>query len=371
MKNRKWLPLSVLMGLFVITLLILACGPKKADKPPAGPLAVSEFMRMVPVLTHPRCANCHGPMTFRDLGPGSNVTHPGGAIGDASGITACGDCHTKAEDEWRPGPDWPVRSVYELCLFIKDSRPSGETLLEHLQTDPLIKLGFEGMRGQDDLPPLPPPLSQDAFIQATRGWINAMDAMDKYPASLSFGCPISWTGIIKYTYSKVHSSGGVNMSATVTFPVRGLGTWSGVYESTSVTTGANCVYTTTIVARGNGNFEPIKEVQGTDFYAAIGTTPGPGRVPSAYLRIHETGSSSVSLYLPVEGTRTTVESGVECKYPGTSSDALEAQVSGQMQDAGDGPIDITKLDVLSGTKINTDSSGATATFTWKFTHANE
>jgi hypothetical protein len=176
------------------------------DKPPPGvpkemlgggrnhAAAVAAFKKLAPVLRHDRCANCHTDITYwdepaHDDMPAKTATHKGGDINEiAIGVKdsygnqevkfmPCQDCHTKAPQAWdNSGPIWTGLDDYQLCQKLKQSMFNGEVLLDHLRTDALIKLAFQGQRAMD-LTPQPPPLSHSQFMQYATEWINRMDAM--------------------------------------------------------------------------------------------------------------------------------------------------------------------------------------------------
>lgn len=174
------------------------------------------FNRMLPVLRHPRCANCHGAMNVFD----ENTTHPDGPqvdyeedifsgekIAVPKGSDACTMCHDAGNGMWRQRAasnevQWANLSDEELwkrlqtTLIITDQKTrasqvsTGVLLIKHIKSDHLVALGFEGMRGMSEnsyiasfgLPaPAPPPLTKRKFLLATGDWVKALDALNSWP----------------------------------------------------------------------------------------------------------------------------------------------------------------------------------------------
>ena len=154
------------------------------------PQASREFRdNMLPVLRHPRCANCHGAMDLF----AKDSPHPGGSFaGREEGLTenkwvACAQCHdlspkdpaqsTKA-NQWRvvltDAPRWGVLSDHKLCSRLKETAQTSGEFLAHMQNDFRVKLGFAGTRGQKDLDAEPPPRTQAQFVESATRWIDTM-----------------------------------------------------------------------------------------------------------------------------------------------------------------------------------------------------
>jgi|KBSMisStandDraft_5_1062788.scaffolds.fasta_scaffold83851_2 hypothetical protein len=397
MTNQRWLPLGISAAALVLMGALAYGGPeetKRTSRSKSDP-AAEAFMKLMPVLVHPRCSNCHGPMTFHDvapdkifptdggpayLDPGSTATHPGGEIGDAP----CEDCHTEAKD-WSIGPEWPIQSAYQLCLQLKGSRPSGEIFLSHLTEDHLIGLAFVGKKGQDDLPAEPPPMSREAFIDAAKKWIDAMDAMDKYPPDPK-GCGTEevWVGSIQYSYSEVGHRYTVTAQGKGQFPLVKRGAWSGQATRVEDHNATGCPSVLTGNASGNGNIT-LTVIDPAAGVFTGSSNPGMSALlnalsnPAALAKIL-TGSNPVSesptlasltlsppgysvrLELPMKGKAAYAGGGPACPgYKGPVSDfpyTIRAEADGQ--------IDPDNPDVLAGSKTTTPHPGATMTTTWNF-----
>lgn len=172
--------------------------------------AVRRFEELMPVLQHPRCANCHGGINF--FAPSHEELHGGGAVtmkdGEVKGpdgtviarqrpdFTTCQSCHDAAPDDFawvipRPSDNisFAGRTAAQICEQMKRHPPGDpNNLLRHIDSDDLIRLGFEGRRGHTSLSPLPPPMTAEAFNAKVSDWIVAMKVQDEWPRPLSCGC---------------------------------------------------------------------------------------------------------------------------------------------------------------------------------------
>jgi len=352
--------------------------------------AVAAFKTMLPVLRHPRCANCHANVTYWDQEPehGGPATHKGGDINelpesdkDSFGnrnvkFTPCADCHTKAPPAWdHTGPVWTGLDDYQMCQQMKRAAFNGVNLLGHMREDELIKLAFDGRRAMEDVTPEPPPLSHSQFLRATTEWINRMDAMKKWPKALSEGCPRTdaWSGAIEYTYTEVakltkHESHGV------VHVVGGLAKWSALTARTEDHSAKNCRDVFTASASGGGQMQLLT----MDFTSENPVTgfsmPGPHQKPTGAapqtafvgLTIFP-GQYSVSIDLPMVGTGRNDGGGSAC--PGYKSYTRE--FGGKIGESGGGKFDPDNPDELSGTMTKTLFPGASVTMKWQFMRLNE
>jgi hypothetical protein len=180
--------------------------------------AVAAFNRLLPVLQSPRCANCHGAMFVFEPDPKRN-DHMGGVmafVDEPRTWDECQECHTRALEErkrlaasgrfpeesrvieesaakWQqplyPPARWGGKPPSRICRALKESFPNPGRLIEHLNTDILVYLGFEGKRGQADLLAEPPPMTQAQFSAAVGDWLKAMGAEEQWPQDPNIGCP--------------------------------------------------------------------------------------------------------------------------------------------------------------------------------------
>lgn len=204
--------------------------------------AVAAFDKMLPVLFHPRCLNCHGavnPYVDPQVGHHLGGQMTDSATGAALGKEACEDCHSEL-----PGWDVPGdamffvgKSAKELCMQFKQFAPSGGAeFVEHIEHEPglppFIKTAFLGNRAlnttgeatYEDVmgqPPTPekPPGDLPQLVALAQVWVNAMGA--GWNADPECGCMVNggWHGTIK-----AHGTAGsprleVSSQATVVFEI--------------------------------------------------------------------------------------------------------------------------------------------------------
>jgi hypothetical protein len=156
---------------------------------------VSKFDKLWPVVRHPRCLNCHGgvnPYVEEDEGG-----HLGGKITKGSDLretlNTCQECHSGLE-----GWDIPVDAMYftgkssqELCILFKKTERTPADFVAHITNDkgrvPFTVTAFKGDRALNEAAkditeektgrPFqvePPPMSQEAMIELSRDWAEAM-----------------------------------------------------------------------------------------------------------------------------------------------------------------------------------------------------
>lgn len=179
--------------------------------------AATAFRKVLSVLRHPRCANCHGAINVYD----EATTHPGGAMidvtedifGDKAIVpkkaASCVMCHDEGNGLWiqKTTPtseiQWANLSDRELWLRLQKTRiiidpvsqdtrlSTGALLIDHVASDHLIDLAFQGKRGMGEgsyiaslggVPEAdPPPLTKSQFLVALDDWVEAMDASASWP----------------------------------------------------------------------------------------------------------------------------------------------------------------------------------------------
>src|SRR5581483_810194 len=196
---------------------------------------------MLPVLQHPRCANCHGAIDVFAV----NTTHAGGQIEAPTEDNPfggdCQSCHTAPMPEgqrWRqPRPGDPARwgglAPAQICRGLKASRMSGADLVDHVRADRLVALGFEGKRGQD-LPAAPPPMTQDQFLALTQQWVTAIGS-DAW-SDPSAGCPAPLTGSWSSSYGQtVLTQTDTAVSGAISYTNGNTGQLSGTFDGHTLT----------------------------------------------------------------------------------------------------------------------------------------
>ena len=181
---RSFLPNRRGSGAAVMTVALVATGLAFAriGRRQGSPTPFELFQKMLPVVRHPRCSNCHG-----GVDPGNKTQHKGG---DQAG-TDCTQCHddSKAKGWGLPIPEhfFVGKTDEELCgLFADFAMHQGHARFidNHLQHDELIVAAFKGVMGgarhpgiavppdPPDPPADPPPMNQDAFVQLGRDWVD-------------------------------------------------------------------------------------------------------------------------------------------------------------------------------------------------------
>src|SRR4029079_19761316 len=140
------------------------------------------FQRMLPVIRHARCSNCHGGMDPRSPAHrGRNEVLTG---------SSCETCHNDAHAWTIPQPDhfFVRKTDKQVCaLFSQFAANMGypQFITNHLEDDELIALAFQGLirvardpgtvdptTGQPDPPADPPPVLHAAFVTLAKDWIN-------------------------------------------------------------------------------------------------------------------------------------------------------------------------------------------------------
>jgi hypothetical protein len=188
--RSRLVALWVLSGLLPST--AFANRPPDAEGDPVdGP---QYFAKIIPVLQHPRCLNCHGLINpfVKDGG------HLGGIYTRVPGMPGadCDLCHVDAPmslnsfvdkdgkrremSEWRIPPAklfFVDRNPTQLCRQIRDLAGDYPGIVAHFGADPRIQLSFVGKRAMSydpvtaqEMTPEPPDMSYTDFKQAVHNW---------------------------------------------------------------------------------------------------------------------------------------------------------------------------------------------------------
>jgi hypothetical protein len=170
----------IIFAAFALT-AAFACAPAGADD------GLAAWSKIVSVLQHPRCMNCHqatAPLQGDDAKPHvPYVTRGPKGMGTAG--MRCSSCHkssgndpmsgTPGASEWRLAPTtmiWQGKSSAELCAMIKDPKTNGgrdgNALIGHMTTEPLVLWGWSpgGRRA-------PVPLAHKDLIAAMHQWVTS------------------------------------------------------------------------------------------------------------------------------------------------------------------------------------------------------
>ena len=184
---RSFLPNRKGAGAAVVLAAVLATGMSarvgfsaRVARQQATATPFQLFQKMMPVVRHPRCVNCHG-----GVNPADSTRHLGGAIT----VEACESCHTDVSHWDLPSRDhfFVGKTDQELCsLFAEFAEKQGHArfISKHLRGDELIIAGFKGVMGgarnpgfvdtpNPPRPPADPPRGgQDAFVRLGQDWID-------------------------------------------------------------------------------------------------------------------------------------------------------------------------------------------------------
>lgn len=154
----------------VLVALSLPCSTALPQRAVHDPLTL--FAKMMPVLSHERCANCHGATN-----PLTGDYHPGAIKPSAK----CESCHTATDangiHHWRLAPEpfaFFNKTTRQLCQHFEALGNLNDGMAFHLETDHLIGLAFIGRRGDavNRSFAKPPPMSRPEFVRAYRTWFR-------------------------------------------------------------------------------------------------------------------------------------------------------------------------------------------------------
>jgi mono/diheme cytochrome c family protein len=173
------------LGMLAIALGTSGAAQEVKDKLPAESLAAWD--KIVAVLQHPRCLNCHQKETPLQ-GDSRRVHIPpvkrgaGPAGGRGVGTMKCANCHNSIGNnemagvpgapEWQLAPEsmnWQGVSSRELCEQLRDEKKNGgfspEKLIEHTH-HALVVWGWKPGAGRK-----PIPIEHDAFVGLMTVWV--------------------------------------------------------------------------------------------------------------------------------------------------------------------------------------------------------
>jgi hypothetical protein len=174
-------------------LSVLAAIAARAQAPPAkAPSDAALFLRIAPVLQHPRCMNCHTRADYPRQGDDQHrhiMNIRRGSDGHGAAAMRCMTCHGHsnnaasgvpgADEDWHLAPlsmGWKGLGVGDICRNLTDPTKNGgrtgRQIVDHLQTQ-LVRWAWSP--GQTPQGPLrsSPPLSHTDFVAAAQAWIAA------------------------------------------------------------------------------------------------------------------------------------------------------------------------------------------------------
>lgn len=143
--------------------------------------AEEAFHKMMKVLTHPRCTNCH-PQNNEHL-------KLGGATNLGIENKQCSTCHQDSNNKYSgvPGaPDWAMAppsmgwqglNKYEIARAMMDREKNGnrspEDIMHHLTEHELVLWAWEPGVHTDGTPREKPSVPKEEYIKAVKEWIEA------------------------------------------------------------------------------------------------------------------------------------------------------------------------------------------------------
>jgi mono/diheme cytochrome c family protein len=198
--------LSVKLGLLTTVFIAISClegmGSRHLEPASREPYsAISEglaaWQQVYSVLTHPRCINCHTAGNYPQQGDDRhrhlfNVVR--GPAGEGVPGLQCATCHqgANADTTGVPGShDWhlpPLSMKWQdtndrilsssavcgaLTDLSKNGKREGAALLKHNDEEPLVLWAWNPGRRADGSLRMPPPITHDQFVAATRKWVEA------------------------------------------------------------------------------------------------------------------------------------------------------------------------------------------------------
>ena len=150
--------------------------------------SVIAFNKMMDVLTHQRCINCHPSDHVPKQGDDRHPHRFGITRANSLGATNCNTCHQKSNNEYSgvPGaPEWSLAphkmrweglSRSEIARSMMNPKNNGnrtpEEIMHHLTEHELVlwawEPGIDAEGVQRELPPVP----LDEYIEAVKKWIE-------------------------------------------------------------------------------------------------------------------------------------------------------------------------------------------------------
>lgn len=177
-------PVAILLA--SLTLLMLGGGGWAQNRGASESESIAAWDKLVGVLQHPRCLNCH--QRDRPLqGDGRRIHIPPVVRGKddlGAGTMRCYNCHNDSGNNamagvpgahhWKLAPVsmlWEGLSSAELCRMLKNPelnrQPKPETLVEHAESEKLVLWGWDpGARRQ------PIPISHKEFVDLVKVWVS-------------------------------------------------------------------------------------------------------------------------------------------------------------------------------------------------------
>lgn len=192
--SKSVLTFSIAAILFSGLLFWVPAPQGEAEPAPAStPRRDANFDKMMSVLTHRRCVNCHPNDGIPKQGEDSHPHYFGiqrGNEGSSTGFeaTKCNTCHQSENNEYSgvPGaPDWSLApqsmrwaglSRTEIAESILDPKRNGnrthEQVMHHLTEHELVLWAWDPGVNADGKPREKPPIPKDEYIAAVKQWFE-------------------------------------------------------------------------------------------------------------------------------------------------------------------------------------------------------
>ena len=193
MKSQK-LILYPVLSFVLLAAVFTSIGREAAEPEHPVPLPQIDtaFDKVMSVVTHKRCMNCHPSDDYPRQGEDSHIHRFGVQRGpDDHGVEAlqCVSCHQEANNlmsgvpgapHWGLAPKsmgWAGLTKNEIAAAMLDrSKNGGRSLAEiehHLTEDPLVLWVFEPGVNNEGTAREKPPISKDEWVSAVKTWIAA------------------------------------------------------------------------------------------------------------------------------------------------------------------------------------------------------
>ncbi len=150
------------------------------------------FDKMMLVLTHQRCVNCHPAGSKPIKGDDSHTTRalgiPRGADGHGLKSIDCSTCHSEENNdfsgvpgapEWALAPEsmiWEGKTRVEIATQMMDPKRNGgrspEEIMKHLTEHELVLWAWDPGVDSEGIPREKPPVPKDEYIAAVKEWID-------------------------------------------------------------------------------------------------------------------------------------------------------------------------------------------------------
>ncbi len=195
---KKQFTIPILLTLVLISISV-ASNYKKTEDSPKSTSQVSSmanednesvvaFNKMMDVLTHQRCLNCHPSDNVPKQGEDGHAHRFEITRVHSKNVTNCNTCHQDTNNnfsgvpgapEWALAPHkmrWKGLSRVEIAKSMMNPENNGnrspEDIMHHLTEHPLVLWAWEPGIGVDGKPRELPPVPVDEYIAAVKTWIE-------------------------------------------------------------------------------------------------------------------------------------------------------------------------------------------------------